>query len=85
MHEYTAFIIESAHAENREMNLQENITYKTEDDKAKSITIRTGYEIINRTVDKYGRFLFPNDIEVNTWWINLGLNDHRPVPCTWGM
>ena len=39
----------------------------------------TGYEIINRTIDKYGQFLFPNDIEANTWWTNLGMNDHEII------
>ena len=55
------------------------VTYKTQSGEEKTITIRTGYEIINRTIDKYGQFLFPNDIEANTWWTNLGLNDHEII------
>lgn len=39
-----------------------SVTYKTESGEEKNITIRTGYEIINRTIDKKGQFLFPNDI-----------------------
>lgn len=52
------------------------VTYKTQAGEGKTATIRTGYEIISRTIDKHGQFLFPNNIEVNTWWTNLGLNDH---------
>lgn len=55
------------------------ISYKTEAGEEKSITIRTGYEIINRTIDKYGQFLFLNDIEVNTWWTNLGMTDSEII------
>lgn len=43
----------------------------------KSITLRIGYGVINRTIDKQGQFLFPNDIAVNTWWTNLGMTDHE--------
>ena len=43
------------------------VTYKTQSGEEKTITIRTGYEIINRTIDRHGQFLFPNDIEANTW------------------
>lgn len=45
----------------------------------KSVTICTEYEIINRTIDKYGQYLFPNDIEATIWWINLGMNDHDVI------
>lgn len=55
------------------------VTYKTQSGEEKTITIRIGYEIINRTIDKYGQFLFPNDIRVNTWWTNLGMNDHEII------
>ena len=44
------------------------VTYTTEDGVEKNVTIRTGYEIIERTIDKYGQFLLPSDIEANTWW-----------------
>lgn len=42
------------------------VTWKGADGTDQSTTIRTGYEIIERTVDKHGQFLFPADIEVNT-------------------
>ena len=33
------------------------VTYITEEGVEKNVTIRTGYEIIERTIDKYGQFL----------------------------
>jgi len=51
------------------------VTYKPEDNKVQTVTIRTGYEIIERTIDKYGQFLLPADLEVNTWWTNTGMTD----------
>ena len=38
-------------------------------------TLRAGYEITERTINKYGQFMFPVDIEVETWWTNLGETD----------
>ena len=38
-------------------------------------TLRAGYEITERTINKYGQFMFPTDIEVETWWTNLGETD----------
>lgn len=52
------------------------VTYATEDGIKKEVTIRTGYEIIERSIDKYGQFLLPADLEVNTWWTNLDFSDH---------
>ena len=49
------------------------------DDAEKTITVRAGYEIINRTIDKYGQFLLEGDIEVNTWWTNLGMTDREVI------
>ena len=40
-----------------------------------TVCLRIGYEIIERTIDKHGQYLFPADIEVNTWWTNLGQSD----------
>jgi hypothetical protein len=39
-------------------------------------TLRAGYEITERTIDKYGQILMMPDIEVETWWTNLGFSDH---------
>ena len=55
------------------------VSYTTADGEKKTVTIRTGYEIIERTVDKYGQFLFPTDIEVNTWWTNTGMTDEEVI------
>lgn len=41
----------------------------------KQFTLRAGYEIIERTIDKTGQFLLIPDTEVNTWWTNLGMTD----------
>lgn len=38
----------------------------------KEFTLRAGYEITERTVDKYGQMLLVPDAEAETWWINLG-------------
>lgn len=55
------------------------VSYTTVDGEKKTVTIRTGYEIIERTVDKYGQFLFPADIEANTWWTNTGMTDEEVI------
>ena len=40
-------------------------------------TLRAGYKITERTINKYGQFMFPVDIEVETWWTNLGETDRE--------
>ena len=52
-----------------------DVTYTGSDQQEYTIGIRAGYEIIERSIDKYGQFLMPSDIEINTWWTNLGLSD----------
>ena len=52
-----------------------DVTYTGSDQQDYTIGIRAGYEIIERSIDKYGQFLMPSDIEINTWWTNLGLSD----------
>ena len=56
-----------------------DVTYHTVDGSDKTVTIRTGYEIIERTIDKYGQFLLPSDLEVNTWWTNTGMIDEEVI------
>lgn len=41
--------------------------------------MRIVYEVIERTVDKYGQILLTPDIEVNTWWTNLGWTDDEII------
>ena len=45
----------------------------------KNLTLRAGYEITERTIDKKGQFFLPADIEVETWWTNLGKSDHEII------
>ena len=52
-----------------------NVTYTTDKGAQKTICLRIGYEIIERTIDKHGQILMLPDIEVNTWWTNLGWTD----------
>ena len=56
-----------------------DVTYKTSSGEEKTICLRIGYEIIERTIDKHGQaFLIP-DVEVNTWWTNLGWADNDVI------
>lgn len=45
----------------------------------KEFTLRTGYEITERTIDKYGQLLLYPDVEVETWWTNLGSSDQEII------
>ena len=45
----------------------------------KEFTLRAGYEITERTVDKYGQMLLVPDVEVETWWTNLGKTDREVI------
>lgn len=55
------------------------ITYRTEDGTEKHATIRMGYEITERTIDKNGQFLLVPDIEVNMWWTNTDFTDRDVI------
>ncbi len=41
----------------------------------KTIQMRIVYEMIERTIDKYGQILLMPEIELNMWWTNLGWSD----------
>lgn len=45
----------------------------------KEFTLRTGYEITERTIDKQGQFNLVPDVEVETWWTNLGDPDEEII------
>ena len=45
----------------------------------KEFTLRTGYEITERTIDKCGQFNLVPDVEVETWWTNLGDPDEEII------
>ena len=56
-----------------------DVPHTTAGGEQKTICLRIGYEIIERTIDKHGQYLFPADIEVNTWWTNLGQSDDEVI------
>ena len=56
-----------------------DVEYVTDDGEVKTICMRIVYEVIERTVDKYGQILLAPDIEVNTWWTNLGWTDDEII------
>lgn len=45
----------------------------------KEFTLRAGYEITERTTDRHGQLLFVPDVEVETWWTNLGSTDQEII------
>ena len=55
------------------------MTYRNSKGESCTQGIRIGYEVIERTIDKRGQCLFTPDIEMNTWWTNLGLTDDEII------
>ena len=45
----------------------------------KEFTLRAGYEITERTIDKNGQFYLIPDIEVETGWTHLGVDDQKII------
>jgi len=56
-----------------------DVEYLTDDGETKRIGMRIVYEVIERTIDKHGQILLAPDIEVNTWWTNLGWTDDEII------
>ena len=56
-----------------------NVNYVNKSGEKKSICLRIVYEIIERKIDKKGQVLIIPDIEVNTWWTNLGWTDEEII------
>ncbi len=56
-----------------------DVEYLTRDGEQKSICMRIVYEVIERSIDKHGQFLMETDIEVNTFWTNLGWTDDQII------
>ena len=52
-----------------------DVAFKDSNGVTKTMGMRIGYEVIERTIDKNGQILLVSDIELNTWWTNLGLPD----------
>lgn len=46
---------------------------------SREFTLRAGYEITERTVDKTGQILLIPEVEVETWWTNLGETDQEVI------
>lgn len=55
------------------------VSYTMEDGIRKTVTIRAGYEVIERSIDRYGQFLLPSGLEVNTWWTNTRMTDEEVI------
>ena len=56
-----------------------DVDYVTSSGEYKTICMRIVYEVIERTIDKYGQILLAPDIELNTWWTNLGWTDDAVI------
>lgn len=56
-----------------------DVDYVTDDGEVKTVDMRIVYEVIERTINKYGQILLTPDIEVNTWWTNLGWTDDEII------
>ena len=56
-----------------------DVDYVTSSGEYKTICMRIVYEVVERTIDKYGQILLAPDIELNTWWTNLGWTDDAVI------
>ena len=56
-----------------------NITYTCPNGEKKTVCLRIGYEITERTIDKHGQILLVPSVDVNTWWTNLGWTDDEVI------
>lgn len=56
-----------------------DVEYVTREGEHKTICMRIVYEVIERTTDKHGQILLETDVEVNTWWTNLGWTDDQII------
>ena len=56
-----------------------DVDYITDDGEDRTICMRIVYEVIERTIDKNDQILLTPDIEVNTWWTNLGWTDNEII------
>ena len=56
-----------------------DVSYAGSDGKKHPFTIRTVYEIIERSIDKRGQYLFPAEVEVNMWDVNVDFTDREVI------
>ena len=52
-----------------------DISYVGSDGEKHPFTVRTVYEITERSIDKHGQYLLPSEVEVNIWDVNVELSD----------
>ncbi|MCX4325244.1 MAG: IS1380 family transposase [Lachnospiraceae bacterium] len=56
-----------------------DITYTGSDGGKYPFTVRTVYEITERSIDRNGQYLFPTDVEVNMWDVNVDFSDRDVI------
>lgn len=56
-----------------------DVEYVTDGGESKTICMRIVYEVIERSIDKHGQILMETDVEVNTFWTNLGWSDDEII------
>jgi hypothetical protein len=56
-----------------------DITYKDDNGNTCTKQIRIVYEVVRRTINKYGQILLIPDIEFNTWWTSLDLTEDEII------
>ncbi len=56
-----------------------DVEYVTDGGESKTICTRIVYEVIERSIDKHGQILMETDVEVNTFWTNLGWSDDEII------
>ena len=55
------------------------ISYRDSEGNNQTKMIRVICEITERSIDKHGQFLFPHEVEVETWWDNTGFPDQEVI------
>ncbi len=56
-----------------------DVKYITINNEHKTMGIRIVYEVIERTIDRYGQVLLTPEIELDTWWTNLDWSDDEII------
>lgn len=56
-----------------------DVTYMDAEKNEKTMGMRIVYEVIERTIDRYGQIFLVPEIEVNTMWTNLGMTDDEII------
>ncbi len=54
-------------------------SYKGREGTTHTVTLRVVYEVTERSIDKYGQYLLPHDVEVNMFWTNLPFTDEEVI------